>query len=146
MVINGQWYPDFPGQLPYMDTQWQRLQQQYQQQQGKQSYQEQQPRGPMMGLPTMDVKIVQVDSLEAGYQLNTPVGEPVMMQLKDDSAFIIKTAQQSGSPLVDVYVKQPQTAIRAPYVTWEAMDARLAGIEQALRKEQGNGSVQESGQ
>lgn len=125
ITANGQWYPDWPGQTPQMDPQWQRLQQMQMQQQAQQ-------RGPMIGLPTRDAKIVQVGSYDEGYQLNTPVGEPVLMQLADDSAFIIKVAQQTGEPVIDVYQKQPRQAVRAPYVTWDAMAAALEEIKSAI--------------
>lgn len=118
----GRWFPDYPGQQPYMDPQFNRVhgqQQQPAQMAQQPSPQQQQPAAAAsMTPPTIHAEIVQVSSGEQGEQeaKQYPVGAGMsqMMMSKDEEAIFIKTATPNGYVL-DVYIKRPPAPEPPPF-------------------------------
>lgn len=105
----GRWFPDYPGQQPYMDPQFARVQ-------GQQSPQTIQPTtAPQprqstfpasMTLPTIHAEIVQVDGETAAAQYPVGAGMSQMMISRDESAIFVKNATANGYTL-EVFEKRP---------------------------------------
>lgn len=102
----GRWYPDYPGQQPYMDPQFVRAHGQQPVQNGAQN--------AAMTLPTIHAEIVQVDGEQAAAQYPVGAGMSQMMMARDESAIFVKSATANGYTL-DVFEKRPPTPQPAPF-------------------------------
>lgn len=128
----GRWFPDYPGQQPFMDPQFSRIhgqQTNQTQQQGMQS------SAAAMTPPTIHAEIVQVDGETAAAQYPVGAGMSQMMIAKDDSAIFVKTATANGYTL-DVFAKRPPAPEAAPfnpadYVRIDALPGLIAKEVQA---------------
>lgn len=138
----GRWYPDFPGQQPYMDPQFARIQgPQHNAQTMQQPAQQQQQQviQPMMTPPTIHAEIVQVDSEQAASQFPVGAGSSQMMIARDETAIFVKTATANGYTL-DVFQKRPPSPESAPfnpadYVRLDALPALISAEVQAAVSE-----------
>lgn len=112
----GRWFPDYPGQQPYMDPQFARIHGQQSAQTAQQNApQPQQPAvSAAMTPPTIHAEIVQVDGETAASQYPVGAGMSQMMISKDDSAIFVKTATANGYTL-DVFEKRPPAPQTAPF-------------------------------
>lgn len=133
----GRWFPDYPGQQPYMDPQFARIQ-------SPQSTQTvpttaPQPRQSTMPAamtpPTIHAEIVQVEGETAAAQYPVGAGASQMMMARDESAIYVKTATSNGYTL-DVFVKRPPAPEAAPfnpadYVRVDALPGLIAAEVQA---------------
>ena len=128
--INGRWYPDYPGQQPFMDPQYIRMQ-------GQQPTQQQptQTTVATMTPPTIHAEIVQVDGEQSAAQYPVGAGMSQMMMNRDESAIYVKEATQNGYRLV-VYDRRPEAPPAPPfnpseYVRIDALPALVAAEVQA---------------
>lgn len=109
----GRWYPDYPGQQPYMDPQYLRSAGQPQQSapmspaQMPGTTQPVQPIPQMMTPPTIHAEIVQIDGEAAIAQFPVNAGASQMMMAKDDSFIAVKSMLANGQYTVDFYDKRP---------------------------------------
>lgn len=133
----GRWFPDYPGQQPFMDPQFTRMQSQQQAQQTMQQPAQQQTQAaqPMMTPPTIHAEIVQVDGEAAAAQYPVGAGMSQMMIARDDSAIFVKTATASGYTL-EVFDKRPPAPTPPPfnpseYVRLDALPGLVAAEVQA---------------
>lgn len=110
----GRWFPDYPGQQPYMDPQFARIHGQQSTQAVQQSPAPQQPAAAAMTPPTIHAEIVQVDGEAAAAQYPVGAGMSQMMIARDESAIFVKTATASGYTL-DVFEKRPPAPQPAPF-------------------------------
>lgn len=132
----GRWFPDYPGQQPYMDPQFARLH--GQQQAAQQPTPQQQPTQPtMMTPPTIHAEIVQVDGEAAAAQYPVGAGMSQMMMARDESAIFVKTATANGYTL-EVFDKRPPAPTPPPfnpaeYVRLDALPSLVAAeVQTAL--------------
>lgn len=111
----GRWFPDYPGQQPYMDPQFARVHGHQAIPPSQQNIQQQQTSMPStMTPPTIYAEIVQVDGEQAAAQYPVGSGMSQMMIARDDSAIYVKTATANGYTL-DVFVKRPPAPDPAPF-------------------------------
>ena len=113
----GRWFPDYPGQQPFMDPQFARAHGQPPMQAAQQGApQPQQVSVPAAAMtpPTIHAEIVQVESEQAAAQYPVGAGMSQMMIARDDSAIFVKTATSSGYTM-DVFEKRPPTPQPAPF-------------------------------
>lgn len=111
----GRWFPDYPGQQPYMDTQFSRIHGQQPAQATQHGVPQQQATvAGAMTPPTIHADIVQVDGETAAAQYPVGAGMSQMMIARDDSAIFVKTATANGYTL-DVFEKRPPTPQPAPF-------------------------------
>ena len=110
------WFPDYPGQQPYMDPQFARVHGQQPAQTAQQGMpQQQQPTvTASMTPPTIHAEIVQVDGEAAAAQYPVGAGMSQMMIARDESAIFVKTATANGYTL-DVFDKRPPAPQPAPF-------------------------------
>lgn len=135
----GRWFPDYPGQQPFMDPQFVRLhgqQQPIQTAQQQAAPQQQQPVAATMTPPTIHAEIVQVDGEQAAAQYPVGAGMSQMMMAKDDSAIFVKTVMANGQYTLDVFDKRPPAPQPAPfnpaeYVRLDALPDLVAAQVQA---------------
>lgn len=135
----GRWFPDFPGQQPYMDPQFARVHGQQQPTPAAQQPappQQQPSAATAMTPPTIHAEIVQVDGEQAAEQYPVGAGASQMMIARDDSAIFVKTALPNGQYTLDVFVKRPPAPEAAPfnpseYVRLDALPALVAAEVQA---------------
>lgn len=110
----GGWHPDYPGQRPQDDPQFQRL---YGQQQQAAQQQQQQP-SPAMTRPTIHAEIIVVSNGELGEQdvdrYPVGIGQPQMFIAQDESVIYVKEGTQNG-PILDVYPRRPRTPTPPPF-------------------------------
>lgn len=133
----GRWFPDYPGQQPFMDPQFARSHGQQPMQAAQQGVPQQQQAAaaPAMTPPTIHAEIVQVDGETAAAQYPVGAGMSQMMIARDDSAIFVKTATASGYTL-DVFTKRPPAPEAAPfnpadYVRADALPGLIAAEVQA---------------
>jgi len=133
----GRWFPDYPGQQPFMDPQFARIHGQQPAQGTQQTTpQTQQPAAAaMMTPPTIHAEIVQVDGEAAAAQYPVGAGMSQMMIARDESAIFVKTATANGYTL-DVFEKRPPAPQPAPfnpdeYVRLAALPGLVAAEVQA---------------
>lgn len=133
----GRWFPDYPGQQPYMDPQFSRVHGQQQPNQTAQqtALQQQASVSPTMTPPTIHAEIVQVDGEQAAAQYPVGAGASQMMIAKDDSAIFVKTSTANGYTLA-VYDRRPPAPEAAPfdpaeYVRLDALPRLVAAEVQA---------------
>lgn len=132
----GRWFPDYPGQQPFMDPQFSRVHGQQQQSQPQQPAAQQQPSAPTtMTPPTIHAEIVQVDGEAAAAQYPVGAGMSQMMISRDESAIFVKNATANGYTL-DVFEKRPPAPPVAPfnpaeYVRLDALPSLVAAEVQA---------------
>ena len=133
----GRWFPDYPGQQPFMDPQFTRLHGQQSAQAAQQGVP--QPQQPAtvgtMTPPTIHAEIVQVDGETAAAQYPVGAGMSQMMIARDESAIFVKTATANGYTL-DVFEKRPPAPQAAPfnpaeYVRLDALPGIVAAEVQA---------------
>ena len=130
---------------------------QYTQNYGQYGYGQQYPNGQNqqqtapspMSPPTVHVDIIQVKTAEevTGYPVNA--GTTQMFQLADDSAFITKTVYADGQTNIDIYPKQPKKPAPPPFdpsqfVTWDALEEKLAGLQKRRGRKDEADAGQES--
>lgn len=134
----GRWFPDYPGQQPYMDPQFSRVhgQQQPAQTMQQPAPQQQPAAAATMTPPTIHAEIVQVDGEQAATQYPVGAGASQMMISKDDSAIFVKTSLPNGQYTLDVFVKRPPAPEPPPfnpaeYVRLDALPALVAAEVQA---------------
>lgn len=125
----GNWYPDWPGQQPYQDPAYVRIYGQQNQQQGQQ-------QGQMMTPPTIDAKIIQVDSIEAIDRFPMAAGTSQMYMTKDEQNIVVRSMYANGQHNDDVYDKRPPappapTLNPAEYVRKDELQAILSELLQA---------------
>lgn len=130
----GRWFPDYPGQQPFMDPQYIRMQGQQQTAQ-QTAPQQQNTVATTMTPPTIRAEIVQVDGEQAAAQYPVGAGMSQMMISRDDSAIFVKSATANGYTL-DVFVKRPPAPEPTPfnpaeYVRLDALPALVAEEVQA---------------
>lgn len=101
-----------------------------------------------MTAPTIRVDIIRVNSAEevAGYPVNA--GTTQMFQLGDGEAFITKEVFANGQSNIDVYPKQPKKPAPPPFdpsqfVTWDALEEKLAGLSGRRRRKDETDAGQE---
>lgn len=121
----GRWFPDYPGQQPYMDPQYLRA-----------SHQQPQQMQQQMTPPTIRAEIVQVDGEAAARQYPVAAGASQMMMARDDSAIYVKTAAANGESVLTIYDRRaPEPPAPkfdpAAYVRKDELQTLLA----ALKKE-----------
>lgn len=132
----GRWFPDYPGQQPYMDPQFSRMHGQQPTQTAQQGApQLQQPGTAAMTPPTIHAEIVQVDGETAAAQYPVGAGMSQMMITRDESMILIKTATANGYTL-DVFEKRPPAPQPPPfnpdeYVRLTALPGLVAAEVQA---------------
>lgn len=133
----GRWFPDYPGQQPFMDPQFTRLHGQQPAQNAQQGAPQTQQPGVAAAMtpPTIHAEIVQVGGEQAAAQYPVGAGMSQMMIAKDDSAIFVKTATANGYTL-DVFVKRPPAPEAAPfnpadYVRIDALPGLIAEEVQA---------------
>lgn len=134
----GRWFPDYPGQQPFMDPQFARVHGQQQTQPAQQAQQAvpQQPAQPtMMTPPTIHAEIIQVDGEAAAAQYPVGAGMSQMMIARDDSAIFVKSATANGYTL-EVFDKRPPAPTPPPfnpseYVRIDALPSLVAAEVQA---------------
>lgn len=138
----GRWFPDYPGQQPFMDPQFARIHGQQPAQTAQQSVtQPQQPAAAAtMTPPTIHAEIIQVSSGEQGEkevaQYPIGAGQSQMFMARDDSTIFIKTATANGYTL-DIFDKRPPAPQPAPfdpseYVRIDALQELVAPAVQAV--------------
>lgn len=117
----GRWYPDYPGQQPFMDPQFARIHGQQPPAQTAQQAAAQQQHGTVataMTPPTIHAEIILVSSGEQGEleaaQYPLGAGQSQMFITRDDSAVLIKTATANGYTL-DIFDKRPPAPQPAPF-------------------------------
>lgn len=111
----GRWFPDYPGQQPFMDPQFTRVYGKQPMQPSQQSEPQQTAVGATMTPPTIHAEIVQIDGgEEVAAQYPVGVGMSQMMIARDDSAIFVKTATANGYTL-DVFDKRPPAPQPAPF-------------------------------
>ena len=125
----GNWYPDWPGQQPYQDPAYVRMYGQNQQQQTQQT-------GQMMTPPTIDAKIIQVDSIEAIDRFPMAAGTSQMYMTKDEQTIVVRSMYANGQHSDDVWDKRPPappapTLNPAEYVRKDELQAMLSELLQA---------------
>ena len=125
----GNWYPDWPGQQPYQDPAYVRIYGQQNQQQGQQ-------QGQMMTPPTIDAKIIQVDSIEAIDRFPMAAGTSQMYMTKDEQNIVVRSMYANGQHNDDVYDKRPPappapTLNPADYVRKDELQELIADALQA---------------
>jgi hypothetical protein len=125
----GNWYPDWPGQQPYQDPAYVRMYGQNQQQQTQQT-------GQMMTPPTIDAKIIQVDSIEAIDRFPMAAGTSQMYMTKDEQTIVVRSMYANGQHSDDVWDKRPPappapTLNPAEYVRKDELQALIAEALQA---------------
>ena len=125
----GNWYPDWPGQQPYQDPAYVRMYGQNQQQQTQQT-------GQMMTPPTIDAKIIQVDSIEAIDRFPMAAGTSQMYMTKDEQTIVVRSMYANGQHSDDVWDKRPPappapTLNPADYVRKDELQAMLSELLQA---------------
>lgn len=115
----GRWFPDYPGQQPYMDPQFTRVhgQQQAPTQTVQQNMpqQQQQTTTATMTPPIIHAEIVQVEGEQAASQYPVGAGMSQMMIARDDSAIFVKTVMANGQYILDVFDKRPPAPQAAPF-------------------------------
>lgn len=156
----GRWFPDYPGQQPYMDPQYLRSAGQPQQPMQPQpapvnSFQNgtssPQPAPQMMTPPTIHAEIIQIDDESAVERWPVNAGASQMFITKAEDKIIIKTMGPNGPMPLDVFDKRPPAPPEPPfdpsaYVTWDKLDERVAAIvaasqsaKRAAKKEEAEG-------
>lgn len=125
----GNWYPDWPGQQPYQDPAYVRAYGQQNQQQGQQ-------QGQMMTPPTIDAKIIQVDSIEAIDRFPMAAGTSQMYMTKDEQNIVVRSMYANGQHNDEIYDKRPPappapTLNPADYVRKDELQALIADALQA---------------
>lgn len=112
----GRWFPDYPGQQPFMDPQFTRIYGQQPSQMPQQGNTQPQQTGvpSAMTPPTIHAEIIQVDGEAAAEQYPVGAGMSQMMMARDESAIFIKTATANGYTL-DIFDKQPPAPQPAPF-------------------------------
>lgn len=129
---------------------------QYAQNYGQYGYGQQYPAAPQqqaapqpMTAPTIRVDIIRVNNAEevAGYPVNA--GTTQMFQLGDGEAFITKEVFPNGQANIDIYPKQPKKPAPPPFdpsqfVTWDALEEKLAGLSGRRRRKEEPEQAQES--
>lgn len=125
----GNWYPDWPGQQPYQDPAYVRIYGQQNQQQGQQ-------QGQMMTPPTIDAKIIQVDSIEAIDRFPMAAGTSQMYMTKDEQNIVVRSMYANGQHNDEIYDKRPPappapTLNPAEYVRKDELQAILSELLQA---------------
>lgn len=132
----GRWFPDYPGQQPFMDPQFARVH--GQQQQTIQTTQQTAPQqsSTTMTPPTIHAEIVQVDGEQAANQYPVGAGMSQMMIARDESAIFVKTVIANGQHTLDVFDKRPPAPTPPPfnpsdYVRIDALPALVAAEVQA---------------
>lgn len=133
----GRWFPDYPGQQPYMDPQFVRVHgQQAATQTAQQNSSQQQTIAPnTMTPPTIHAEIIQVDGEQAAAQYPVGSGMSQMMIARDESAIFVKTATANGY-ILNVFVKRPPAPEPEPfnpaeYVRIDSLPAIIAAEVQA---------------
>lgn len=110
---NGRWFPDYPGQQPYMDPQFNRIHWQQVAQTAQQP-----AAAASMTPPTIHAEIIQVSNGEQGelevIQYPIGAGQSQMFITRDDSVIFIKTATANGYKL-DIFDKRPPAPQPAPF-------------------------------
>ena len=124
----GNWYPDWPGQQPYQDPAYVRAY-------GNQQQQNQQ-QGQMMTPPTIDAKIIQVDSIEAIDRFPMAAGTSQMYMTKDEQNIVVRSMYANGQHSDEIYDKRPPappapTLNPAEYVRKDELQAILSELLQA---------------
>ena len=123
----GNWYPDWPGQQPYQDPAYVRIY-------GNQ--QQNQQQGQMMTPPTIDAKIIQVDSIEAIDRFPMAAGTSQMYMTKDEQNIVVRSMYANGQHSDEIYDKRPPappapTLNPAEYVRKDELQAILSELLQA---------------
>ena len=131
----GRWFPDYPGQQPFMDPQFTRMHGQQQAAQTQQPAPQQPAQPTMMTPPTIHAEIVQVDGEAAAAQYPVGAGMSQMMIARDESAIFVKAATASGYTL-EVFDKRPPAPAPPPfnpaeYVRLDALPGLVAAEVQA---------------
>lgn len=112
----GRWFPDYPGQQPYMDPQFARIHGQQQAQATQQAVQQSQQTVPAtMTPPTIHAEIIQVENEQAAAQYPVGAGMSQMMMARDDSAIFVKSMLQNGQYTLDVFDKRPPAPTPPPF-------------------------------
>lgn len=132
----GNWFPDWPGQQPYQDPAYIRAYGQQGQQQGQQPAQ-----GQMLTPPTIDAKIIQVDSIEAIDRFSMAAGTSQMYMTKDEQNIVVRSMYANGQHSDDIYDKRPPappapTLNPADYVRRDELAALIAEALQAQQTPQ----------
>ena len=128
----GNWYADYPGQQPWQDPTYVRI---YGQQQQPTNTQ-QQGQAQMLTPPTIDAKIIQVDSIEAIDRFPMAAGTSQMYMTKDEQNIVVRSMYANGQHNDDVYDKRPPappvpTLNPADYVRKDELQALIADALQA---------------
>jgi len=125
----GNWYPDWAGQQPYQDPAYVRAYGQQNQQHGQQ-------QGQMLTPPTIDAKIIQVDSIEAIDRFPMAAGTSQMYMTKDEQNIVVRSMYANGQHGDDIYDKRPPappapTLNPADYVRKDELEALISEALQA---------------
>lgn len=133
----GRWYPDYPGQQPYMDPQFNRIHGQQPTQTAQQAAMQPQQAAATSAMtpPTIHAEIVQVGSEQAAAQYPVGAGMSQMMISRDETAIYVKTATANGYTL-DVFIKRPPAPETTPfnpadYVRLDALHELISAEVQA---------------
>lgn len=99
--------------------------------------------------PTIRVDIIRINSAEevTGYPVNA--GTTQLFQLGDGEAFITKEVLANGATNIDIYPKQPKKPAPPPFdpsqfVTWDALEEKLAGLQKRRGRRQDEMDATES--